>query len=178
MNFQVNVTVDLGDKTINLLKGGIFAKTETTEAKKPEREKLNTSSEEYKERIIPNALESEEVRRALAEKEEPAPEQPKTEAKENPKPEPKKRRTKEEIEADSAKAAEGWDAMDEDEQLEAIKAEVTRHVKKGKSADIKFMLSHFDADRASSLNPEDYKAFFDAVQRYGNGESVTDIFPT
>lgn len=67
--------------------------------------------------------------------------------------------------------------LDDDAKLEAIKAEVTKHTKKGKSADIKFLLANFDAGRASELAPEQYDAFFDAITRYGAGEAVTDIFP-
>ena len=76
-----------------------------------------------------------------------------------------------------AKAAKGWGDMDDDAKLEAIKAEVTKHTKKGKSGDIKFLLSNFDAGRASELAPDDYDAFYEAVGRYGKGESVEDIFP-
>ncbi|EYA03611.1 hypothetical protein M126_3500 [Bacteroides fragilis str. S6L3] len=67
--------------------------------------------------------------------------------------------------------------MDDDAKLEAIKAEVTKHTKKGKSADIKFLLANFDAGRASELSTEQYDAFFDAITRYGAGEAATDIFP-
>lgn len=67
--------------------------------------------------------------------------------------------------------------LDDDAKLEAIKAEVTKHTKKGKSADIKFLLANFDAGRASELATEQYDAFFDAITRYGAGEAATDIFP-
>ena len=67
--------------------------------------------------------------------------------------------------------------LDDDAKLEAIKAEVTKHTKKGKSADIKFLLANFDAGRASELSTEQYDAFFDAIPRYGAGEAATDIFP-
>ncbi|AKA52739.1 hypothetical protein NXX16_18510 [Bacteroides fragilis] len=67
--------------------------------------------------------------------------------------------------------------LDDDAKLEAIKAEVTKHTKKGKSADIKFLLANFDAGRASELSTEQYDAFFDAITRYGAGEAATDIFP-
>ena len=68
--------------------------------------------------------------------------------------------------------------MDDDAKLEAIKTEVTKHTKKGKSADIKFLLANFDAGRASELATEDYDAFFDAITRYGKGENVDKIFPS
>lgn len=70
---------------------------------------------------------------------------------------------------------EAFEDLDDDAKLEAIKAEVTKHTKKGKSADIKALLLGFDANRASELAPEDYDAFYDAVKRYGAGESVDDI---
>lgn len=151
--FEVKVTVDLGEKTLALLTGGIAI----------------ANSAKVKEPIAVEAAKPEAL------KEEPA---PKPEA---PKAEPEKptrtRRTKEQIAAEEAQTANGWDDMDDDAKLEAIKAEVTKHTKKGKSADIKFLLSNFDADRASELAPEDYDAFFDAITRYGKGESVEKIFP-
>lgn len=147
MDVNVKVTVDLGEKTVALLTGGMVVNTPTPKVE-PKAEAL---------------------------KEEPA---PKPEA---PKAEPEKptrtRRTKEQIAAEEAQTANGWDDMDDDAKLEAIKAEVTKHTKKGKSADIKFLLSNFDAGRASELAPEDYDAFFDAITRYGKGESVEKIFP-
>lgn len=68
------------------------------------------------------------------------------------------------------------DMADEEEQLEAIKNEILRHTKKGKSADIKFILGNFDVARASDLAPDDYAAFYTAVLRYGAGEDLEDIF--
>lgn len=70
---------------------------------------------------------------------------------------------------------EDFESLDDDAKLEAIKAEVTKHTKKGKSADIKALLAGFDANRASELEADNYNAFFDAVKRYGAGESVEDI---
>lgn len=67
--------------------------------------------------------------------------------------------------------------LDDDAKLEAIKAEVTKHTKKGKSADIKFLLANYEAGRASELAPEQYDAFFESITRYGAGEAVTDLFP-
>lgn len=105
------------------------------------------------------------------------------EVKPEPKPEvvkeePKRtRRTKEQIAAEEARIADGWDDMDEDAKLEAIKAEVTKNTKKGNSADVKLMLSNFDAGRASELSPSDYDAFYDAIIRYGKGETLDAIFP-
>lgn len=143
--FEVKVTVDLGEKTLALLSGGI-AIANNAKVKEP----AKGVDFDAKELV------------------------------EAPKPEPEKRtrRTKEQIAAEEAKTANGWDEMDDDAKLEAIKAEVTKHTKKGKSADIKFLLSNFDAGRASELTPEDYDAFFDAITRYGKGENVEAIFPS
>jgi len=65
--------------------------------------------------------------------------------------------------------------LDDDAKLEAIKTEVIKHTKKGKSADIKALLTHFDAGRASELAPEVYGDFYNAIQRYGKGETVEAI---
>ncbi|MCC8089136.1 MAG: hypothetical protein LIO79_07725 [Rikenellaceae bacterium] len=146
MDVNVKVTVDLGEKTVALLTGGMVANTPTP--------KVEPKAEALKEETTA-----------------PKPETPKAE------PEKRTRRTKEQIAAEEAQTANGWDDMDDDAKLEAIKAEVTKHTKKGKSADIKFLLSNFDAGRASELAPEDYDAFFDAITRYGKGESVEKIFP-
>jgi len=67
--------------------------------------------------------------------------------------------------------------MKPEDQLEAIKAAVSKHVKKGKSADIKFMLAHFDANKASEMDPKHYGAFYEALERYGKGEKPTELFP-
>ena len=148
MDVNVKVTVDLGEKTVALLTGGMVANTPTP--------KVEPKAEAPKEETAA-----------------PKPEAPKAE----PEKPTRTRRTKEQIAAEEAQTANGWDEMDDDAKLEAIKAEVTKHTKKGKSADIKFLLSNFDAGRASELAPEDYDAFFDAITRYGKGESVEKIFP-
>lgn len=146
--FEIKVIVDLGEKTVALLTGGIAL----------------ASAPKAKEPLAVEAATPKEVADApkvdLAKKE----------------PEKRTRRTKEQIAAEEAQTANGWDDMDNDTKLEALKAEVTKHTKRGKSADIKFLLAHFEAGRASELSPEDY-AFFDAVTRYGKGESVETIFP-
>jgi len=68
-----------------------------------------------------------------------------------------------------------FDELDDDARLEAIKTEVTKHTKKGKSADIKALLTHFDAGRASELSPDVYNDFYQAIKRYGAGESIEAI---
>ena len=142
MEVNVKVVVDLGEKTVALLTGGMAVN-------------------------------------APIQKVAPKVEAPKAEAiKAEPEKPTRTRRTKEQIAAEEAQTANGWDEMDDDAKLEAIKAEVTKHTKKGKSADIKFLLAQFEAGRASELAPEDYDAFFDAITRYGKGESVDKIFPS
>jgi len=138
--FEVKVTVDLGEKTLALLTGGI-AVTNTPKAEKPATVEAETRKEETG-----------------------APEPDPSE------PEKRTRRTKDQIAAEKAARVDGWDDMDNDAKLEAIRAEVTKHTKKGKSADIKLLLSEFDAVRASDLAPEDYDAFYDAIIRYGKGD--------
>lgn len=152
MDVNVKVTVDLGEKTVALLTGGMVVNTPTP-------------------KVEPKA-------EALKEEPEPKPEAPKADTAKTEAEKPTRtRRTKERIAAEEAQTANGWDEMDDDAKLEAIKAEVTKHTKKGKSADIKFLLSNFDAGRASELAPEDYDAFYDAIGRYGKGESLEKIFP-
>lgn len=71
--------------------------------------------------------------------------------------------------------------LDDEAKLEAIKTEVTKHTKKGKGSDIKWLLGQFDASsvsKAQPLSPENYNAFYDAITRYGKGEALTDIFPS
>lgn len=68
-----------------------------------------------------------------------------------------------------------FEDLDEAEQLEAIKAEVTKHTKRGKSADIKALLAFFEASRLSELPVDQYPAFMDALGRYAKGESIDSI---
>lgn len=72
-------------------------------------------------------------------------------------------------------AAPAFEELDEEAQLEEIKVQVTKHTKKGKSADIKTLLSGFGANRASELATSDYQGFYDAVARYSAGEDVNEI---
>lgn len=147
MEVTVKVEIELGPKTIALfLNGGaIAAKSETVNAPKGEVKELAPVKE--------TAPAKEVAPPADKPKATPPAEKPKTE------------KTK----------APAFDELDEDAQLEAIKAEVTKHTKKGKSADIKALLAHFEAARASELNAEQYVNFFDTVVRYGKGESVEDL---
>lgn len=149
MDVNVRVTVDLGEKTVALLSGSMVVNS-------PVAKSVNFEEGKAKE------IEAAKVDTVKTEIEKPA----------------RTRRTKEQIAEDEAQTANGWDDMDDDAKLEAIKTEVTKHTKKGKSADIKFLLANFDAGRASELATEDYDAFFDAITRYGKGENVDKIFPS
>lgn len=70
-----------------------------------------------------------------------------------------------------------FEDLDEEAQLEALKAHATKHTKKGKTADIKALVANYGAERVSDLDPEYYVEFNDVLTRYSDGESVEDIFP-
>lgn len=148
MEVTVNVNIELGQQTMAFLTRGFMA----TSAKLVSTEKVEEVKTE-----------------SLAKPEVPA------------KPAAPAATTKTQRPAASKPAAAAekpaFSDLDDDAKLEAIKAEVTKHTKKGKSADIKFLLANFDAGRASELSTEQYDAFFDAITRYGAGEAATDIFP-
>lgn len=148
MEVTVNVNIELGQQTMAFLTRGFMA----TSAKLVSTEKV--------EEVKPESLAKPEV-----------PAKPAAPAATT--------RTQRPAASKPAAAAEkpAFSDLDDDAKLEAIKAEVTKHTKKGKSADIKFLLANFDAGRASELSTEQYDAFFDAITRYGAGEAATDIFP-
>jgi hypothetical protein len=142
---EIKVTVELGPQTFALINGFSASTTKTA----------------VTEEVAP-----------LVEK----PKQPRTRA--TAKVEPVQEEAPKEVAAPVEEAptkSETFADLDDDAKLDAIKAEVTKHTKKGKSADIKALLGGFDANRASELAPEDYDAFYDGVKRYGAGESVDDI---
>lgn len=148
MEVTVNVNIELGQQTMAFLTRGFMA----TSAKLVSTEKVEEVKTE-----------------SLAKPEVPAKPAAPAATTKTPRPAASK----------PAAAAEkpAFSDLDDDAKLEAIKAEVTKHTKKGKSADIKFLLANFDAGRASELSTEQYDAFFDAITRYGAGEAATDIFP-
>lgn len=74
-------------------------------------------------------------------------------------------------------AAPAFEDLDEAGQLEAIQTHVTRHVKKGKSADIKTLLGYYGAKKASELDASVYPAFHEAIEAYGKGTAVEDLQP-
>ena len=91
--------------------------------------------------------------------------------------------TKQAVTEDTTKEKTGssFADLDDEAKLEAIKAEVTRHTKNRKGADIKWMLAQFNASSVSKIDPidpKDYDAFYNAIMRYGAGEALTDIFPS
>lgn len=152
---EIKVTVELGEKTVALLNNltGSVVKATTQEP-------VNEGKTEAKpEPAAPTrkrrtAAEIEADKKAAEVKQEP-------EVEEKPAPEPE--------------AAPEFSDLDADAQLEAIKAEVTRHTKKGKSADVKAMLAYFDAGRASELAEDQYEDFYNMVKEYAAGKSVNDL---
>ena len=148
MEVTVNVNIELGQQTMAFLTRGFMA----TSAKLVSTEKVEEAKPE-----------------SIAKPEVPA----------KPAAPAATTRTQRPAASKPAAAAEkpAFSDLDDDAKLEAIKAEVTKHTKKGKSADIKFLLANFDAGRASELSTEQYDAFFDAITRYGAGEAATDISP-
>lgn len=101
-------------------------------------------------------------------------EAPKAEVKEDVKPKPQAAAPAAKPKAEKA----SFEDLDDETKLAEIQALVTKATKKGKSADVKFLLSNFEATRASNLAPEQYDDFYGVMQRYHAGEAVTDIFPS
>lgn len=77
----------------------------------------------------------------------------------------------------AAPADVAFEDLDDAAKLEALKAAVTKHTKKGKSKDIKLLLSPYAVERVSDLQAEDFDGFYDVITRYTDGETVGDIFP-
>lgn len=149
VNGNVNVTVELGPQTLALLTGGMAAPA------KPSKEAVAVLGEETAKKGAETIAKLEAEKKPAAPKAE-APKAPVKPKKDEPVP---------------------FEEMDDEAKLDTIKAEVTKHTKKGKSADIKFILSNFEAGRASELDPDNYAAFYNAIVRYGKGEDLADIFP-
>lgn len=64
---------------------------------------------------------------------------------------------------------------DDEERLATVQAEVTKHTKKGKTADIKKLLAIYDSPKVSELDPSVYADFYGLVLRMAGGESADDI---
>lgn len=164
MEVKLNVTIELGEKTLGLISALSGASAPATKAE-PKTAKLAPVKDEQE---------------AEAPKEEKAAPAPKAPAASTGKatPAPKAATTaKPAAPAPKAKADDFGD-LDAEGQLEAIKAQVTKHTKKGKSADIKALLSNFGVAKASELEEGDYADFHAAISRYTAGETVEDIFPS
>lgn len=171
MEVNVKVTVELGAQTLAVLTG-LNAKAAPEAAKTPTPEnapQLFPSGEDQKRaadeagRISQETEKKTRTRRTAAEiAAEKAAAVEETPAAKDPEPVAEKKPLE-------------FEDLDEAAQLEAIKAEVTRHTKKGKSADIKALLAFHEAGRASELAAEQYPGFYDMVKRYAAGESVNDL---
>lgn len=183
MEVNVKVTVELGEKTVNLLQnllvsgGGALAGKSFKPGGLPDHAKVNT---EINEALAETNLFTQEA----GEVEKPAKTRTRRTAaeiaaeKDAAEKDAAEKAAAEKAAAEKAAAKETapeFGDLDEAAQLEAIKAEVTRHTKKGKSADIKALLAYFEAGRASELAAYQYPDFYDTVKRYGAGESVNDL---
>lgn len=158
MEVKVNVNIELGQTTINALAGilggaVVTAKAAVVEAPAEEKEKTPAKvASKPAAKPAPKAVEEEAAKPA-----------PKAAA---PKPAAKAKPVAEE---------EDFNELDEDAQLEAIKKEVTKHTKNGKTSDIKQLLGLFDVGRSSDLDPATYGEFFELVKRYSGGEDLDTI---
>lgn len=165
MDVNVKVTVDLGEKTLTVL-SGLLGQNATTA--KPVAELFPTEKADAPADEAPAPAKSAEtrVRRSAAQiAADKAAAEAKTPAKEEAAP------AKEEAREKPADFAD----LDEEAQAEEIKTMVTRNVKKGKSADVKKMLAHFEASRASELAPDQYGDFYEMIKAYGAGASVDSL---
>lgn len=165
MEVNVKVTVDLGDRTMSLLGGAMAANAGIAKATDTVNKVLVKYADEPAEKS--DAPQPEKPTRTRRTKEQiaaaPTKEPVKVEA-----PEPKE------------EAAPDFATLSDEDKVGALRTKVSQYTKKGKSADIRFMLAQFDARTVSQdepLKPEDYDAFNEALERYGAGASVTDIFP-
>lgn len=70
-----------------------------------------------------------------------------------------------------------FEDLDEDAQLEELKTRVVNFSKKGKTPDMKAILSNFGAARVSEVQPEDFVAMADALEKYKNGYTIDELFP-
>lgn len=168
------VFVELGPTTVALLSGGLMANNQP--AAKPSKEavalvgeetakkgvevieKLEAEKQKAKSQLVGDAktttqADIDELKRKQAEATAPKAKAPK---KDEPTP---------------------FEELDDEAKLAEIQTQITKGTKKGKSADIKFLLQNFEANRASNLAVEQYDDFYNALMRYYGGEAVTDIFP-
>lgn len=167
MEVKVNVNIELDQNTINALAGilggaVVTAKAAVVEAPAEEKEKTPAKvASKPAAKPAPKAVEEE------AEEVEAKPVAAK--------PAPKAAAPKPAAKAKPVAEEEDFNELDEDAQLEAIKKEVTKHTKKGKTSDIKQLLGLFDVGRASDLDPATYGEFYELVKRYSGGEDLDAI---
>ena len=171
MEVKVNVNIELGQTTINALAGilggaVVTAKAAVVEAPAEEKEKTPAKvASKPAAKPAPKAVEEEEAE----EEAKPVAAKPAPKAVEEEEAKPVAAKAKPVAEE------EDFNELDEDAQLEAIKKEVTKHTKKGKTSDIKQLLGLFDVGRASDLDPATYGEFFELVKRYSGGEGIDAI---
>lgn len=183
MEVQVKVTVELSEDTKQFISGVLGGAKAAPAAKAPKAEapvkdeakapaKEAEAVEEAPARGRRRAAAKEEVAEAPA-KEAKAP--AKEAAKEEPAAPARRRRAAAKEEPATEDVA--FEDLSTDDQLADLQKRITKHTKKGKTSDIKEMLSVFDAGRASELDVKDYVEFSDALARYDAGEGVDEIFP-
>lgn len=75
----------------------------------------------------------------------------------------------------AAEEAVAFDDMEEEDQLAELVRFATSFTKKGRTAEIKQLVSLFDAPKASSLDPAVYGEFYGLLERLKDGETAEDI---
>lgn len=152
MEVKVVITHELGASTVKAL-SAIFSGATADTAKAAKMEVVGDAE------VKAPAPKNEEQAAPKAEKAKPAPKAEKA------KPGPKGKPTFD---------ADAFAALDGEDQLEAIKQEVTKHSKKGKTEDMKAIIKHFGAARASEIDADKYGAAYAALMTYGDGATVAD----
>lgn len=173
---EIKVTVELGEKTVNLLQnllnnapaaksGSVTVATSETKATAQEAGTADLFTQEAGEVEKAPEPKTETPKRTRRSSAEVAAEKAAAESK-------VAAEVEKEAEAPKKEVAPDFADLDEDAQLEEIKAYVTRNTKKGKSADVKALLAFMEAGRASELAPDQYETFYDLIVRYTAGEAV------
>ena len=148
MDVNVKVTVDLGEKTVALLTGGMVGNNLTPKVEpKP-------------------AAPKEEVA------EKPA-EEKKTRTRSSKPVEDKATETNKD-----APAFADLDDDAKLEAIKAEVTKQTKNKKGADVKWMLAQFNAASVSKAEPLEPEDYDAFYDAITRYGKGEALTDIFPS
>lgn len=187
MEVSVKVSVELGEGTKAFINGLIAANGGNTsegaakaapakEAKAPKAEAPAKDEAPAKEEVTEAPARGRRRAAAKAEDEAPAKAPAKEAVKEAEAAPARRRRAAAKEEAPAADDV-AFEDLSTDDQLADLQKRITKHTKKGKTADIKELLSVFDAGRASELDAKDYVEFSDALARYDAGETVDEIFP-